>query len=77
MWKTGRILTVAGRSSLYALEPTFSRMVYGPICLWSSLFDDRVVGCVSVVARPYRLGSVPGPDVVLCWLALLETFGLP
>jgi len=43
MWKTGWILTVAGRSSLYALEPTFSRMVYGPICLWSSLFDGRVV----------------------------------
>jgi len=43
MWKTGWILTVAGRSSLYALEPTFSRVVYGPICLWSSLFDGRVV----------------------------------
>jgi len=34
-------------------------------------------GCVSVVARPCRLGSVPGQNVVLCWLALLETFELP
>ena len=33
MWKTGWILTVAGRSSLYAREPTFSKTVYGPICL--------------------------------------------
>jgi len=33
-------------------------------------------GCVSVVDRPCRRGSVPGPDVVVCWLALLETFGL-
>jgi len=43
MWKTGWILTVASRSSLYALEPTFSRMVYVPIYLWSSLFDGRIV----------------------------------
>ena len=43
MWKTGWILTVAGRSSLYAHELTFSRMLYGPICLWSSFFDGRIV----------------------------------
>jgi len=44
----------------------------GPVCSMVRLF-----GCVFIVARPCLLGSIPGLDVVLCWLALLETFGLP
>jgi len=43
MWKTGWILTMGIRSNLYALEPTLSRMMYGPICLLSSLLEGRVV----------------------------------
>jgi len=61
MWKTGWILTVAGRSSFYALEPTFSRMVYWPICLWSSLFDGWVVWmcfrCSQTLSPGFSTGS--------------------
>ena len=61
MWKTGWILTVAGRASLYALDPTFLRMVYRPICLWSSLFDGRVVrmcfSCSQTLSPGFRTGS--------------------
>jgi len=35
-----------------------------------------LIGCVFVIARLCRLGSTPGPGVVLCWLALLEPFAL-
>jgi len=44
----------------------------GPGCSMVGLFE-----CVFVVARPCLLASIPRPDVVLCWLALLGTFGLP
>jgi len=44
----------------------------GPVCSMVGLS-----GCISMEARPCCLGSVPDPDVVFCWLALLETFGLP
>ena len=61
MWKTGWILTVAGRSSLYALEPTFLRMVYGPISLCSSLFDGQVVRmcfrCSQTLSPRFSTGS--------------------
>ena len=33
-------------------------------------------GCVFATARLCRLGSIPGPDVVLCWPAPSEPFVL-
>ena len=36
----------------------------------------RVFGCVFAAARLCRLGSIPGPDVMLCWPALFEPFVL-
>ena len=48
------------------------RSACDPVCSMVGLS-----GCFFVVARPCRLGSVLGPDVILCWLALLETFGPP
>jgi hypothetical protein len=61
MWNTGYIFTLGGRSSLYARSPIFSRMVYGPMSLKSSLLEGRVVftffHCGHTLSPGFRIGS--------------------
>jgi len=45
--------------------------VCGPACSMVGLF-----GCVFAAARLCRLGSILGPDVMLCWPAPFEPFAL-
>jgi len=60
MWKTGWSLIVGGRSNLYARKPTFSFMVYGPICLWFSLFEGHVVQMFFLWSQTLSPGSNTG-----------------